>query len=342
MASKSWEMTDIDMTGTRESRRRSSKRSPFQMTRSPAGNFTEKAQSGSSDSSPACGHLLNPMGSMVLSSVAKSGRGFTAAGTVPDLHRVPHLTPIALRHQRRDRFDGDKVSQKIRHTPIFQVKTPPFWRKNLKFALQYSSVMKTLRMYATSINDRFIDDAVKALRDGSIIVYPTDTMPAVGCDALRGSAVDRLCRIQGIDPRRRALSVVCSDISMASEYARIDNEAYRILRRNLPGPFTFILPAATTLPKVFKGRREVGIRVPDSPIALALAERLGGPLLSSSAIIDGEVEEIYLPELGARYDAEAEFLIDDGVPCSPSLSTVVDLTDSSNPVIVREGAGILE
>lgn len=184
--------------------------------------------------------------------------------------------------------------------------------------------MKSLKMYPTSLNERYLDEAADVLRDGGIIIYPTDSLYALGCDALNNRAIETLCKVKGLDPRKHTLSVVCSDLSMASEYARIDNEAFRILRRNLPGPFTFILPAATTLPKVFKGRRNVGIRVPDSTIARALAERLGHPMLSTS------VEE------GVEYDRVAALMIDggeaDGTP-----SAVVDLTDSRSPEIVREG-----
>ena len=133
--------------------------------------------------------------------------------------------------------------------------------------------MKTLRIYPTSINDRYLDEVVDCLRDGGVIIYPTDTLYAIGCDALNNSAIERLCKIKGVNPQKQVLSVVCDGISMASEYARIDNEAFRILRTNLPGPFTFILPAATSLPKVFKGRKEVGIRVPDNPISRAIAEK---------------------------------------------------------------------
>ncbi|MDE5671893.1 MAG: threonylcarbamoyl-AMP synthase, partial [Duncaniella sp.] len=138
--------------------------------------------------------------------------------------------------------------------------------------------MKTLRIYPTSINDRYLDEVVDCLRDGGVIIYPTDTLYAIGCDALNNSAIERLCKIKGVNPQKQVLSVVCDGISMASEYARIDNEAFRILRTNLPGPFTFILPAATSLPKVFKGRKEVGIRVPDNTISRAIAERLGHPI----------------------------------------------------------------
>lgn len=208
--------------------------------------------------------------------------------------------------------------------------------------------MKTLRMYPTSINDRYLDETVECLKDGGIIIYPTDTLYAIGCDALNNSAIERLCKLKGVNPQKQTLSVVCDGISMASEYARIDNEAFRVLRRNLPGAFTFILPAATTLPKVFKGRKEVGIRVPDNPIATSIAERLGHPILSSSLKVDDEVPEFNAQELAMAFDGVASILIDDGESgngdsgWTPGPSTVVDLTDSRNPEIIREGKGDLQ
>lgn len=208
--------------------------------------------------------------------------------------------------------------------------------------------MKTLRMYPTSINDRYLDETVECLKDGGIIIYPTDTLYAIGCDALNNSAIERLCKLKGVNPQKQTLSVVCDGISMASEYARIDNEAFRVLRRNLPGAFTFILPAATTLPKVFKGRKEVGIRVPDNPIATSIAERLGHPILSSSLKVDDEVPEFDAQELAMAFEGVASILIDDGESgngdsgWTPDPSTVVDLTDSRNPEIIREGKGDLQ
>lgn len=184
--------------------------------------------------------------------------------------------------------------------------------------------MKTLRMYPTSINDRYIDEAVELLNGGGLLIYPTDTIYALGCDALNNRAIEALCRAKGIDPKKQTLSIVCASLSMASEYARIDNEAYRILRRNLPGPFTFILPASPTLPKVFKGRKTVGIRIPDSSIAIALAERLGHPLLSTSLTP------------GSEYEEQAMLMIESGEP-DGTPSAIVDLTDSQAPEIIREG-----
>ncbi len=201
--------------------------------------------------------------------------------------------------------------------------------------------MKTLRMYPTSINERYLDEIVNCLRNGGIIIYPTDSLYAIGCDALNNGAIEKLCKIKGVNPQKQTLSVVCDGISMASEYARIDNEAFRVLRRNLPGAFTFVLPAATTLPKVFKGRKEVGIRVPANAVAIAIAERLGHPILSSSLKLDNEIPEFDAQELALAFDGVASLLVEDGEGSSVP-STVVDLTDSSEPLIIREGKGVLQ
>lgn len=198
--------------------------------------------------------------------------------------------------------------------------------------------MEKLRIYPTSINDRHIAAAVNALREGKPLIYPTDTLYAISCDALNNSAIERLCALKGIDPKRQTLSIVCADISQASAYARIDNRAFAMLREYLPGPVTFILPAATTLPKVFKGRKTVGIRIPDSPISTRLAAELGNPLLSMTATIDSDdpLAASMPDEVEAAYAGRVEMIIDGG-ECGAGESTVVDLTDSSSPVILRQG-----
>ncbi len=118
--------------------------------------------------------------------------------------------------------------------------------------------MKQLRIYPSSINERFIEEAVASLREGNLIIYPTDTVYAIGCDALNNNAIEQICALKGVDPRKQTLSVVCADISQASAYARIDNRAFALLRQYTPGAVTFILPASTSLPKVFKGQEERG------------------------------------------------------------------------------------
>lgn len=198
--------------------------------------------------------------------------------------------------------------------------------------------MKQLRIYPSSINERFIEEAVASLREGNLIIYPTDTVYAIGCDALNNNAIEQICALKGVDPRKQTLSVVCADISQASAYARIDNRAFALLRQYTPGAVTFILPASTSLPKVFKGRKSVGVRVPANPIAVALAEALGNPLLSmSTSISDGDPAEASEPDAVALEYADRIGLMIDGGSCGGGLSTVVDITDSSSPEIIREG-----
>ncbi len=198
--------------------------------------------------------------------------------------------------------------------------------------------MKTFRMYPTSINERYLDEITHLLKQGGLVIYPTDSLYAIGCDALNNRAVERVCRIKNINPAKQRLSMVCSGISQASEYARIDNEAFRMLKANLPGPFTFILPASNKLAKAFKGRREVGVRVPDNNIALRLAQALGNPLLSASVEIEDTATDTLqsAEELQLRYENLVDAIIDGG--SSPGLpSAVIDLADSSSPEILREG-----
>jgi tRNA threonylcarbamoyl adenosine modification protein (Sua5/YciO/YrdC/YwlC family) len=200
--------------------------------------------------------------------------------------------------------------------------------------------MNTLTIYPGSINERYIDQAVDTLRNGGIIIYPTDTLYALGCDALNQRAIERLCRVKGINPDKQLLSVVCCDLSQAAEYARIDNRAFRVLKTYLPGAFTFILPASTTLPKVFKGRKSVGVRIPDNDIARALAEAMGNPILSTSIEFDADQPaEAEMPDaIALRYSNDIDLMIDGGEGTT-FVSTVVDLSDSSSPELVRQGLG---
>lgn len=204
--------------------------------------------------------------------------------------------------------------------------------------------MQTLRIYPSSVNDRFIQQAVETLRRGGVIIFPTDTFYAIGCNALSSPAIDRVCRLKGLNPQRNTLSIICSSISQASEYARIDNTAFNILKAHTPGPFTFILPAITTLPKAFKGRKSVGVRIPDNIIARRIAEELGNPILSTSLPSENmSYDEITMPgEIALRADnMQVDIMIDGGIG-GDSPSTVVDLSDSRAPEIIREGVGVFE
>lgn len=121
--------------------------------------------------------------------------------------------------------------------------------------------MKILENRA-GVDSRAINAAIDALRDGQIIIYPTDTLYALGCDALNNRAIERLCKIKGINPEKNTLAIVCGSLSQAAEYARIDNNAFRLLKHYLPGAFTFILPASSALPKIFKGRKPLESEFP--------------------------------------------------------------------------------
>lgn len=197
-------------------------------------------------------------------------------------------------------------------------------------------------MYGSAINERFVDEAIEVLRDGGVIVYPTDSLYAIGCDALNNRAVERICRLKGVDPKKQRLSIVCSDMSQAAKYAQISNGAFDVMRRHLPGAFTFILPASSLLPKVFKGRREVGVRIPDDHVARRLAEALGNPLLSTS-VEPGERDDddVTALELTLKYENDVDLMVDAGSR-GVTGSTVVDLRDYSAPEIVRHGLGEFE
>lgn len=195
-----------------------------------------------------------------------------------------------------------------------------------------------LTMYESNPNESYLDLALQTLRDGGIIIYPTDTLYALGCDSLNPAAIEKICRIKGINPQKTHLSIICTDISMAAEYARIDNRSFKILKEYTPGPYTFLLPASSTLPKQFKGRKTVGVRIPDNRIARTLAEQLGRPILTTSVEIDPDDEFAHtMPDsIAMRYNDTADIVIDAGEG-GATPSTIVDLTDSSNPEVIRQG-----
>lgn len=200
--------------------------------------------------------------------------------------------------------------------------------------------MEILQFFGDTVNDRHIARAARVLDEGGIIIFPTDTLYALGCDALDNRAIQRLCAVKGINPDKQLLSIVCDGISMASDYARIDNHAFRMLKDHLPGPFTFILPGSTRLPKVFKGRRNVGVRIPANGVATALATALGRPVLATSVAIDDDAEAVEPESIAMHYADRADLLLDAG-PGGIIPSTVVDLTDSTAPAVIRPGAAPL-
>jgi tRNA threonylcarbamoyl adenosine modification protein (Sua5/YciO/YrdC/YwlC family) len=183
---------------------------------------------------------------------------------------------------------------------------------------------------------RKIRRAVDALRAGQIIAYPTDTCYGLGCDLFNKKAIDRLYQIKGM-PKSHPLSFVCRDIASVAKYAMLHNYEYSVLKDYLPGPYCFILNATKEVPKIVQSaRKQVGIRVPNHPVALALVEELGGPIISSTAARAENVPHIDARELDQEFPGID--LILDGGPGGLSPTTVVDLTGET-PKIIRIGAG---
>ncbi len=198
-----------------------------------------------------------------------------------------------------------------------------------------------VKIYPENPNPREVGRVVQALLDGALIVYPTDTVYAIGCDALNVRAVERICKLKGVNPQKSNLSIVCHDLSGVSEYARVSNAAFKLMKRNLPGPFTFILPAGSRLPKLYRNRKEVGVRVPDHAVPRAIIRELGTPLLTMSVHDGGETMEYTTdPELiHEKYASLVDMVVDSGYGGTEP-STVVSCMDDMFEVI-RSGKGEL-
>lgn len=198
-----------------------------------------------------------------------------------------------------------------------------------------------VKLYETNTNPKDIEKVVKVLQDGGLVIYPTDTVYAMGCDALNVRAVERICRLKGINPAKSNLSIICYDLSNISEYAKVDNATFKLMKKNLPGPFTFLLKTTSSLPRIYKDKKMVGIRIPDNNIIREIARILGNPILTTSIKGDDEVIE-YLtdPELiNEKYDNTVDLIVDGGYGGIDG-STIVDCTDSE-PTITRQGKGDL-
>lgn len=198
-----------------------------------------------------------------------------------------------------------------------------------------------IKLYNDNPNQREIDKVVNILRDGGLIIYPTDTVYAIGCDAMNVKAVDKICKIKGINPDKSNLSIICYDLSNISEYAKVNNSIFKLMKKNLPGAFTFILNTTSKLPKIYKNKKTVGIRVPDNNIIREVVRVLGNPVLTTSVKDDDEVIEYTTdPELiHERYENIVAAVIDGGYGGIEG-STIVDCT-GDEPEIIRQGKGEL-
>ncbi|WP_207422944.1 L-threonylcarbamoyladenylate synthase [Desertivirga brevis] len=201
-----------------------------------------------------------------------------------------------------------------------------------------------LKIYESNPSPKAVQQVVDVLKKGGLIIYPTDTVYGLGCDITNQKAIEKICQIRGMKPEKANLSFICYDLSHISDYVKpIDTSTFRLLKKALPGPFTFIFEATTSVPKLLSSNKKtVGIRVPDNEIAREIVKQLGNPILSTSIHDDDEIIEYSTdPELiHEKYSKLVDIVIDGG-PGGNIPSTVVDCT-SGNFEILRQGKGMLE
>lgn len=200
-----------------------------------------------------------------------------------------------------------------------------------------------IKIYEDKPNEAAIAKVVKVLKEGGLVIYPTDTVYGLGCDITNTKALERIAKIKGIKLDKANFSFVCHDLSNISDYVRqIDTSTFKILKRALPGPYTFILPGNNNLPKEFKKKTTVGIRVPDNSIALEIVKQLGNPIVSTSIHDDDDVIEYTTdPELiFEKWQNLVDIVIDGGYGDNVG-STIIDLS-GDEPIVVREGKGSLD
>lgn len=200
-----------------------------------------------------------------------------------------------------------------------------------------------IKLFEDNPNERDILKVVEVLKDGGVIIYPTDTIYAIGCDINNVKAIQRVCQLKGIKPEKANFSMICRDLSNIATYAKVNNEVFKVMKHNLPGPFTFVLPATNKLPNVMINKRKtIGIRIPDNFIVMSIVEELGNPLLTTSVKAEDDVVEYMTdPELiYEKYEKKVDMVIDGGYGQNVA-STVVDCTGDTIEII-RQGIGELE
>lgn len=200
-----------------------------------------------------------------------------------------------------------------------------------------------IKIYPENPNEKEIERVVKVLKEGGLIIYPTDTVYGLGCDITNSRALEKIAKLKGIKLDKANFSFVCHNISDISGYIKqIDTATFKILKKCLPGPYTFILPGNNDLPREFKKKKTVGIRVPDNSIALAIVKKLGNPIVSTSIYDEDELLEYTTdPELiFEKWQNKVDLIIDGGYGDNQA-STIIDLS-GNEPEVLREGKGSLD
>ena len=208
--------------------------------------------------------------------------------------------------------------------------------------LYFYSMAEFIKIYNENPNAKEIAKVVKVLQSGGLVIYPTDTIYGLGCDITKTKALEKIAQIKGVKLEKANFSFICNDLSHLSDYVKqIDSATFKILKRALPGPYTFILPGSNNLPKVFKKKTTVGIRIPDNNIIRTLVAELGHPIISTSIRDDDDVLEYTTdPELIFEKWQDLVDVVIDGGYGDNEPSTVIDLT--GEPTILREGKGSLD
>lgn len=202
---------------------------------------------------------------------------------------------------------------------------------------------KFIKIYEQNPDERRIQEVVRVLQQGGLIIYPTDTVYGLGCDITNSRALEKIARIKGVKLAKANWSFICADLSNLSDYVKqIDTATFKILKRAFPGPYTFILPGSTNLPRDFKKKKTVGIRIPDNAIARTIVKNLGNPIVSTSIHDEDDVLEYTTdPELiFEKWQNKVDLVIDGGYGGNIA-STVIDLSEVT-PKVIREGLGTLE
>ena len=204
----------------------------------------------------------------------------------------------------------------------------------------FFSKINVVKIYEENPNPIKIRHVVEVLRNKGVIIIPTDTVYAFACDIFNASGIETISKLKNKDNKSN-LSFICHQMSQVSEYARMDDTAFKLMKKNLPGPFTFILQGSNSLPKLFKNRKNVGIRIPDNNLTLEIVRELGHPIMTSSIPMNDRTEEYFTdPELiHEMYDNRVDLVIDGGFG-GIIHSTVIDCT-GEEPELVRQGAGEL-
>ncbi|PSR08699.1 MAG: threonylcarbamoyl-AMP synthase [Bacteroidetes bacterium] len=201
-----------------------------------------------------------------------------------------------------------------------------------------------INIHPDNPEDRKVQQVVDQLNNGGVIIYPTDTVYALGCDLMNKNAVERIARIRRLDPKKAQFSFICESISQVAEYAaQIDNEVFRLMKQLLPGPYTFILKASHQVPKIIQGKRSsIGVRVPEHNIPIRIVQMLGRPIITASLKIEDDFLEYFTDaqDIDDAFGKLVDIVIDGG-PGGMDASTVIDCTVHP-PVLVREGAGSID